>query len=122
MALVIDVVLFNLFLNLGFDPAAANLVSTSTSAIFGYLGHLKFTYKANNVTGSVENFTKFIILGVFSIGVGQLILVSLIALFNDPDRLELNAIKISSIILVAIMRFFVMNSFIFVNNVDRRSK
>jgi putative flippase GtrA len=118
-ALVVDVVIFNLLLDLDFEPAWANLFSTSSSAVLGYMGHLKLTYKANNVSGSIENFTKFILLGIASIALGQLILLSLIALFENPDRIQLNAIKILSIVVVAIVRFFVMNSLIFVSNKGR---
>lgn len=115
-ALLVDIVVFNLLLNIDVNPAWANLISTSISAIYGYVGHLKLTFKANDVSGNFENFSKFILLGILSIAFGQLILVSLIDIIDDSDRFQLNLIKVFSILVVAITRFFVMNTFIFVSN------
>lgn len=120
-ALLVDIAIFNLLLNIGINPAWANFISTSISAIYGYVGHLKLTFKANDVSGNLENFSKFILLGIFSIALGQLILVSLINIIDDPDRFQLNLIKVFSILFVAITRFFIMNTFIFAKNKGAQS-
>ncbi len=120
-ALLADIAMFNLLLNIGINPAWANFISTSISAIYGYVGHLKLTFKANDVSGNLENFSKFILLGIFSIAFGQLILVSLINIIDDPDRFQLNLIKVFSILVVAITRFFIMNTFIFAKDKEAQS-
>ena len=120
--LLVDIVIFNLLLNIDINPEWANFISTSIAAIYGYVGHLKFTFKANDVSGNFENFSKFILLGILSIAVGQIILVSLIDFIDGPDRFQINLIKVFSILFVAIIRFLIMNTFIFVNKKETQSK
>jgi len=108
-----DFALFNLALNAGFTVGEANLTSTTFAALVGYVGHLKLTYRSNGASANAENVAKFILLGLISIALNQFLILSMIWLSEDPSRVVINIFKVASVLVTAVLRFFVMDRFIF---------
>lgn len=114
--LVLDTVLFNLLLawNKGLGPNSASLISTTVCTLLAYFGnrHLSFSHRAR--TGFARESSFFFAVNIVALVGQQLIL----ALFSYPlhykdDTLVMNIVRLGTIGLGTIFRFWAYKRFVF---------
>lgn len=114
--LILDTVLFNLLLawNNGLGPNSASLISTTICTLLAYLGnrHLSFSHRAR--TGFARESTFFFAVNIVALIAQQLIL----AMFAYPlhyknDTLVMNIVRLGTIGIGTIFRFWAYKRFVF---------
>lgn len=112
---LIDFFLFNALLNYGANPLVATSISLSVSAVFGYFGNLKFTFGfKKNLYANKNSFLKFTLIGVFSIFLSQVIMGTYLLMNPAYSLVQINTVKLLSVLLLALFRFFIYKHHVFV--------
>jgi putative flippase GtrA len=116
LSFVIDFGGFNLLQHRGLGPLQSTLISTTAATVFAYFGntHLSFSHRARTSIGRETSF-------FFGINLIALVATALItAFFAYPlhykfDRTVMNAVKLGTIALGSVFRFWAYKRFVFLH-------
>lgn len=119
--LLLDTILFNLLLSsdLGLGPNKASLISTCVTTLLAYFGnrHLSFSHRARSGLGRETTF--FFVVNFIALAFSQVV----IAIFSYPlgqqdNTLELNIVRLGTIGIGTVFRFWAYKRFVFLEIVE----